>query len=386
MTDYAALLPFCAEGQRKIIEAIIDSGSINQAAKAISKNPRYLYRALEAIKKKAALQGHSPEHNMTRTVPDGFTVKGVSTYYNRDGEPSGQWVKSSADNERRLEMVREAVDAMAEDLPPYAPIKTPSKLKSDLCNVYTLTDCHVGMLAWHKEGGADWDLDIAERTLTGAFNAMLESSQDAESCVIAQLGDWMHFDGLEAVTPSHRHLLDADGRFGKVVKASIRILRRVIDAALAKHKTVHLLIAEGNHDLASSVWMRNLFAALYERNTRLTVIDSELPYYVLQHGKTMLAWHHGHLKKNEGLPLLMASQFSEMWGATTKRYCHVGHKHHLDIKEHSGMTVVQHSTLSSRDAYAARGGWMSERQARAITYHRDYGEVATVVITPEMLT
>jgi hypothetical protein len=220
--------------------------------------------------------------------------------------------------------------------------------------------------------------------LSNAFMAMLKAAPDAAVCVVAQLGDWMHWDGMEAVTPAHRHLLDADGRFGKVVKVSIRLMRRVIDAALAKHKQVVLLIAEGNHDLASSIWMRNMFAALYGRNRRLTVIDSEMPYYVYQHGKTMLAWHHGHLKKNEALPLLMAAQFPRLWGNTVKRYVHVGHRHHLDIKEYSGITVVQHSTLSARDAYAARGGWMSERQARAITYHREYGEVAQVIVTPEM--
>ena len=49
------------------------------------------------------------------------------------------------------------------------------------------------------------------------------------------------------------------------------------------------------------------------------------------------------------------------------------------------MTVHQHSTLATRDAYAARGGWMSERQATAVTYHAQFGQVGTVTITPEML-
>lgn len=63
---------------------------------------------------------------MTRTVPDAFVVKGVSTYYNKDGKPSGQWVKSSLDNERRQELIREAFEAMAEELPRLPPIDKPS--------------------------------------------------------------------------------------------------------------------------------------------------------------------------------------------------------------------------------------------------------------------
>jgi hypothetical protein len=48
------------------------------------------------------------------------------------------------------------------------------------------------------------------------------------------------------------------------------------------------------------------------------------------------------------------------------------------------MYVVQHSTLAARDAYAARGGWMSERTIKAITYHSKYGEVGRITVTPEM--
>jgi hypothetical protein len=49
------------------------------------------------------------------------------------------------------------------------------------------------------------------------------------------------------------------------------------------------------------------------------------------------------------------------------------------------MTVVQHPTLAARDAYASRGGWLAERQVSAVTYHKDYGQVAKITITPEML-
>ena len=62
-----------------------------------------------------------------------------------------------------------------------------------------------------------------------------------------------------------------------------------------------------------------------------------------------------------------------------------GHRHHVEEKEHSGMTVLQHSTLAARDAYAARGGWHSERQATSITYHSRWGQVARHTVTPEML-
>jgi DNA repair exonuclease SbcCD nuclease subunit len=162
-------------------------------------------------------------------------------------------------------------------------------------------------------------------------------------------------------------------------------LRHVIDRALENHAKVIVLMAEGNHDMASSVWLRHLFGLLYENEPRVDVMDSELPYYVHTHGETMLAFHHGHLKKNDQLPLLFAAQYPKEWGNTTKRYCHTGHRHHVEEKEHSGMMVIQHATIAARDAYAARGGWIAERKIKAITYHKEYGETSTVTCTPEML-
>ncbi|MFZ3037687.1 MAG: hypothetical protein WA112_10520 [Rugosibacter sp.] len=89
--------------------------------------------------------------------------------------------------------------------------------------------------------------------------------------------------------------------------------------------------------------------------------------------------------KNAELPGLFAAQFPKHWGATTKRYVHVGHRHHVDEKEYNGMTVIQHPTLAARDAYAARGGWVAERQASSITYHKQFGRVARSTVVPEML-
>lgn len=376
---------WATDRQKEYIDAVNQQGSMRKAAKHLGINHAMVHKGLKAVRKRAAMQGYSPAHDMTRTVPDPFVVKGVSTYYNKEGKPSGQWVKSQLDEQRRQEIIRQAFEAMANEVPRLAPIDCPSHVDANLCNLYTLTDCHVGMLAWHKEGGADWDLKIAEATLLSCFEQMVTGAPRAKVGLVNQLGDFLHSDGIVPVTPTSGHVLDQDGRFSKIVQAAIRILRRVVDLALMRHERVVLVMAEGNHDLASSVWLRCMFKALYENEPRVMVIDSELPYYVYQHGKTMLAFHHGHLSKNEALPMVFAAQYPEVWGATKKRYCHTGHRHHSEEKEHPGMIVVQHPTLAARDAYAARGGWISERQASAITYHAEYGQVARNTVTPEMV-
>lgn len=385
MTNYDDLIQFASVRQIEIIDAIKKHGGIRAACRAEGWHRSGISASLERLKIRAAksLPSH---HDYTKQVPQGYAIKGVSQYIDKDGKVAGQWVKTNQDAQAQAEMMKAAVEAMCEEIAPVTKTLPPLATYGNLCNVYTLTDSHVGMLAWHKEGGADWDLGIAEKTLVGCFSQMVASSPNAETCVIAQLGDFMHYDSsLAPVTPQHGHVLDADGRMPKMVKVAIRILRTVIDLALAKHEKVVVLLAEGNHDMTSSVWLRAMFQALYENEPRVEVIDSELPYYTYQHGETMLGWHHGHLSKNEALPLLFAAQFPKMWGNTTKRYVHCGHRHHLHIKEHSGITIEQHPTLAARDAYAARGGWIAERQVTAITYSDKYGQVARNTVTPEMI-
>lgn len=371
------------------IDAINKHGSGTKGAKALGVTKSAVNGAMERLRARAALKGYSPAHDLVHPVAPGQKLRGASSLYRRgESDPLLTWVKSSADDEAREAIMREAYAAMAAELPRLAPIAGPGFVNNDLATVYTLTDSHVGAMCWHKENLdplGDWDLGIAERTLTGCFEHMIKASPDSRIGVVAQLGDFGHQDGLSPVTPTSFHVLDSDSRFPKIVETMVRILRRVIAMALAKHEHVVVLLAEGNHDISSSVWMRAMFKALYENEPRVEVIDSVMPYYVYQHGSTMIAWHHGHLKKNDQLPILFASQFPKMWGDTSKRYAHCGHRHHVEEKEHSGMTVIQHSTLAARDAYASRGGWMSERQCTAITYHRDFGQVARSTVTPEML-
>lgn len=373
------------ERQIEFIDAVIKQGSFRTAGAMLGVNHKTIFRAIKAVQKVAQSRGYAPESDFTRPVPEMFTAKGVSTLYDKDGKVAAQWVKANLDDKKRLEAIESVIESLCDEVPRLLPVQGPQICNADLSTVYTLTDSHVGMLSWGKETGGDWDLEIAERVLTGCFKAMIDASPASAMAVVNQLGDFLHSDGLTPITPTSGHILDQDGRFSKVVEVAVRVLRAVISMTLAKHEKVVVIMAEGNHDMASSVWLRVLFKALYENEPRVEVIDSPLPYYCVQHGKTMLAFHHGHLKKNDQLPILFAAQFPKVWGNTEKRYCHTGHRHHSEEKEHSGITVIQHPTLAARDAYAARGGWVAERQVTSITYHAEYGQVARNTVTPEMI-
>ncbi|RQR87711.1 MULTISPECIES: LysR family transcriptional regulator [unclassified Burkholderia] len=378
------LREFASEAELKWLDAIDEHGGPTKAARELGVHHSALTRGIDRLEAQAAKMGWSPAHDMTHIVPDGYLVKGISTYYNKDGVPAGQWVKSSIDHEKQEALMRAACAAMAESLPRVNAAPGPERTDQALCNLAVFSDYHIGQMAWGVESGADWDLKIAEQLLLASFLHMIEAAPRAKTCVLCLQGDTLDVDSILPVTPAHKNVLDVDGRYSKILAVAIRVIRRLIDHALAKHESVHLIICQGNHDESTSILMRHMFGALYENEPRLTVNDSELPFYVYQHGETMLAFHHGHKCSNEQLPLLFAAQYPKIWGATTKRYAHAGHRHHVDEKEFSGMTVIQHPTLAARNAHAARGGWISERAASIITYHEKYGQVARNTVCPEM--
>ena len=381
------LYDFCINDRdREVLDAVKEHGSCVEADLALGYKPTASSARLNRIRKRAAAAGHAPESsNMKGGAPVGYLVKRHSARFDKEGNPAGGWLISVPEKEAALKALRECLEEMRADIKPALPIAPPAIVNADLCNLFTFTDYHLGMLAWHREGGQDWDLAIAESTLRAAMAAMVAQSPNAHTAVINIQGDFLHTDGLAPVTPGHGHVLDADSRFPKIRKAAIRLIRELCAMALAAHNEVHLIIAEGNHDQDSTGWLTDSFDVLYEQEPRLTVNDSNLPFYVFEWGETMLGVHHGHKVKNESLPLLFAAQYAEAWGRTKKREIHCGHRHHRDEKEYSGATVVQHPTLASRDAYAARGGWISDRAAQAITYHKKFGQVGRVMVCPEML-
>lgn len=379
------LRQFATVRQLEIIDAINKHGSNRKAAKALGICAGTVQRSMEGLKSRAAKQGYSPDHDMTRIVPDGYIVKGVSTYYNAEGKPSGQWVKSSIDNDRFQAIMREAIESFKEEIPRLSAVTPPIVSNNSLCNCYVITDYHLGMLSWQEETGADWDIKIAEELIIKWFKQAISQSPDAKQAIFAQLSDFLHFDGMDAVTPASKHLLDVDTRFAKLVRSAIRILRVVIDMLLSKHEQVHIIMADANHDPVSQIWLREWFSVLYENEPRITVDKSPNPYNAFEWGNTALFFHHGHKRKVSNVTEVFASQFREMYGRTKYAYAHMGHLHHLEVKENSMMIVEQHRTLAPQDAYAARGGWLSGRDAKVITYSKDYGEVSRITINSDML-
>lgn len=379
------LLQFATEIQAKYLTKAIELGSFRKSAEFYKVSKNTVQNSMYALEKKAALRGYAPDYDMNHVVPEPFTVKGVSRYYNKEGKPAGEWVKMYADNDKIAEMMKAAADGFKDELPRANPVNTPKVGNDTLLNCYVITDYHMGMLSWKEETGEDWDLNIASDLVIKWFEQAIALSPNAETAVFAQLSDFLHFDGMDAVTPASKHLLDVDSRFAKLVRAAIKVIRTIIDMLLQKHQYVHIVMADANHDPVSQIWLREWFSVFYEHEPRVTVDTSPNPYNAYEFGNTALFFHHGHKRKVTNVTEVFVAQFRELFGRTKYAYAHTGHLHHLDIKENNLMIVEQHRTLAPADAYAARGGWLTGRDAKVITYSKEFGEVSRLTINSDML-
>jgi hypothetical protein len=379
------LLNFATERQAEYLEAFWANGSFSAAARVKGVDRKAVSRAFYAVEKKAARQGYSPKHDMRRTVPDGFRVKGVSTYYNKEGNPAGQWVKSQVDAQRQLEMMQEAIAALCEDIRPVPTITEPSVSLDHLLSLYPVGDHHIGMLAWHEETGEDYNTSRSETLLMGAMDYLIDAAPASGHGVVVLCGDMMHYDGYESVTPQSKHQLDADSRYPRMVRAAMKTARYAVSRALEKHSKVSVVVSSGNHDPSSMAFLREAMSCLYENNPRVFVDRTPSPFHYIEHGKCLLGFHHGDKVKMQDLPLLMATDRAEAWGRTLHRHIFTGHVHHDSVKDMVGAKVESLRILPPVDAYAHSHGYRSGRDMKRIEFHATYGEVNRQSVTPEML-
>jgi hypothetical protein len=381
------MMQFCETERQAEVFRLRQQGLTNkQIAERLNVDSRSVYRIMRRVKERAAKSGYSPEHDWNHPVPDGHKIKGVSTFYDDDGRPVRQWVKSQTDEKRQFEILLERLEEAHSGIPPFKPSKKPGKVESSLLSLLTVTDFHLGMYAYEAETGEDWDIKIARDVFLNSIHDMVSASPKAGTGMLCQLGDFLHWDGILNVTPQSGHILDADTRYAKLVDLTMSVMAEAVNIMLAHFGRVVIVNAEGNHDISGSIWLRKHLAHLFSKDRRVQVIDNDYPYYAYLHGQTMLGFHHGHKMKLPQLHKLFASEprFREMWGKSNYTYIHTGHYHHERVVEDGGAVAEQHPTLAARDAYAARGGWVSRRGAKIITYHDVDGEVSRITVRPRL--
>lgn len=303
--------------------------------------------------------------------------------------PSTVWIKTNPtdaapgysfmlrpEDDDRVQQIREAV----EGLTPAEPAPQPPYSIDDLLTAYLIADAHIGLLAWREEAGADYDTKIATKRLVDWVGQAVHASPAASTGLILALGDTLHANDVTGMTPANRHVLDVDGRHFRVMDMTVVALGAAIDCALRKHERVIVRILPGNHDRDAYIALMFSMVERYRNEPRVEVQKVPGEHFVYQHGKVMLAAHHGHGAKPPQLVHWMAAEHPKIWGDTEHRYLFTGHLHHLRAQDIGGVEHEQLRALAEKDAWAAGKSFTSRAQLQAITYDRERGEVRRVKV------
>ena len=329
--ELESLKEFATPSQCRVIDAIIEHGSASKAALAMGMDLRGLRRLLKRAKDNASKQGWSPDHDMTHIVPDTHVVKGVSTFYDENGVPIRQWVKSDLKKQAQEDSLQSFAEALTEELPKYKPL--PYKAVKDLpkhLTAYVIGDAHIGMkVTKERNGDSDWNLE------------------------------------------NH---MDMDGDYGDSVAAQVRVYRRSIDLLLKSHNKVILMMVRGNHNSSTSRCMNVMLQAFYDNEPRVEVMDNAMKFQKVVYGNNLLVTHHGDKMTPKRAFEYIVGGLSELWGSCKHRHCLMGHIHHETSVELGGMLFSTFQALPASDAWHADSGFTgAKRTMSAIVYDKEHG-------------
>lgn len=322
-----------------------------------------------------------PERGEEFQVPDGHVIKGVSALVDEDGREIVKWIKTRTDTAtpmlvEALKKVFTEYKGLSDDsLIEWETVRLGDDTDPELLSVYPIADQHNGLLAWGKETGEAYDLQIGIERLRDCMKRLISQSPASKQAIILNLGDWQHTDDGRNQTPGHHHILDVDSRYFKILTAGVRLMKDCIDMALQKHETVLVRNIPGNHDPHASIALTVALAEFYANNPRVTIDDSPGDFFYHRFGTTLIGATHGHKLKPDKMAMAMAVTRREDWGATKYHWFLFGHIHHETCKEVGDVRVESFQTLAAKDAFSVGGGYVSGQSLSSITLHREDGEI-----------
>jgi len=252
-----------------------------------------------------------------------------------------------------------------------------------------LYDHHVGMLAWERETGENWDTGIAKRAFVGACEQMLAKTTGypIKKILFPVGNDFFHVNDDSKQTPRGKNTLDVDGRICKLYRAGIESLVAAVQMC-ADVAEVEVMWVPGNHDPDTSFYAVMLLHHAFAGDKRVTVDidtpDAFMPRKYRRFGNTLLGFTHGDGEKQTALPTIMATEMPDDFGKVRCREFHTGHRHKAREDRFAAGSVQGNVTVRILPSLAPPDGWHfrhgyvgGERWAEAYLYGEDEGYTGT---------
>ena len=272
---------------------------------------------------------------------------------------------------RMLEVIRE-VEAKRGSISVFtAPApkgKPPIGVSGKVSVIYGLTDIHLGAKAWKDEVGAETTREIVRARVLATTQKLIHRVLHAcRGCVIEWVvpvgSDNIHAD-TDSGTTTKGTPLDTDGSFARMFLEACELYEEVI-SLLARSGKIQLVAMPGNHDRVSTMMLNHWLSARYRNNKNVkTTFSAGHRNYFLR-GKSLIGMVHGDSIKDNKIPLIMASEASELWGKSKHRVVFSGHTHTDTVGEFAGVRVIHMPSLATADRWHHRSGYVGNTKALA---------------------
>lgn len=377
MEDFDKLYGYCTtERQREILTAYKENDFKNKkTARAMGVDESTTRHTIKQIKARMALA----EGEEVSVEAKNYNITNVSTLYDSDGNIKSQWVKSNTSKEAQIDILKSAITEMAEELEGKCePTDAPVYDTDDMMTMYISNDIHFGELMWGEETmDGDWDLKIAEKTISSSYQYLVNSTPKSRDCVVVDLGDLNTIDDFKNMTPKSGNIISVDGRYPKILKAAYMSIINGITLALQKHERVYFINISGNHDITGGHVVREVVSAWFRNEPR--VIINESPSNIKYHafGKCLFQFAHGDGMKMQAAGECMAVDMKHIFSDTEHRYSHFGHNHKDQVYDGRVTKCESHRNLAYLNDWASHAGYRRGLGTmKAITYHKNHGEIA----------
>jgi hypothetical protein len=277
----------------------------------------------------------------------------------------------------------EAIRLLIDDIPKLETPKKNFNLDGNYLLEVALMDVHFGMLAWDKETGMDYDIDIAEDLFLYAVQDLLSKAVGYKpSKILFPFGnDFLHIDDPTNQTPMNRNLLDADSRLIKIYQKAKKSVIKAINYC-REVSPVHVTWVPGNHDPNVSYYMCDALSEIFsdDKDVSVDISPKWRKYYPF--GKCLVAYTHGIEEPMRDLPSIVATEEPELWGKSKYREIHIGHKHRkmqmhwVNVDTMPGTVVRMIPSIAGTDQWHYKKGYIkSYHAAEAYVWDANHGVI-----------
>ena len=411
MNDLSSLLQWGTPRQVELIQAAIDYGSNEAAARALGVSRALIRQSIDRARAKAIAQANADPAIAEAAEAGGIKdIDRLSHFWkiikDEDGNGYSLFVKNpkTGDVVSIVDMVRGAINAIEIAAPVnLEPRPTPT---GEHLLVIDLADVHFLKLCVKTETGSEYNREIARhRVVEGTKSLLRMASGMGVGHILFVLGnDILHVDNPRSSTTSGTYQ-DTDGTIFQGFGDAAVALKEAIDEA-AKIADVDLIHCMSNHDWTFGWALSQSIGAHYRAlggNVRATPYNlSEIHRKYYRFGSNLLGVTHGDGAKEEKLYGLMVKEARQHISECSNLYWYLHHVHHkirkqrgevdyLQEKDHNGMTAIiaGHTRLEGAhvnieyvrsptpaDGWHDRNGYVNRQAVECFLHHPELGQRA----------